>query len=162
MNLSWSGSITGSGISEAGTASIGALVARRLTSYTIHRSVYKRCSKKLGLLVETRRKREHCCWLGRDRMARDANSLIRKGLDLLGDVLEIVADVRERVERAEEPRGAHSSRIASVEEHKAIEEELSTLSTEELHARLAVALAEITDIGDEFARRAHRAEQGSK
>lgn len=95
-------------------------------------------------------------------MARDANSLIRKGLDLLGDVLEIVADVRERVERAEEPRGAHSSRIASVEEHKAIEEELSTLSTEELHARLAVALAEITDIGDEFARRAHRAEQGSK
>jgi hypothetical protein len=95
-------------------------------------------------------------------MARDANSLIRKGLDLLGDVLEIVADVRERVERAEEPRGTYSSRIASVEEHKATEEKLSTLSTEELHARLAVALTEITDISDEFARRAHRAEQGNK
>ena len=89
------------------------------------------------------------------RMARDANSLIRKGLDLLEDVLEVVADVRDRVEGTDEHRGAHS-RVASIEEHKATEENLSTLSTEELHARLVAALAEIADIGEELARRAEQ------
>ena len=88
-------------------------------------------------------------------MARDANSLIHKGLDLLGDVLEVVADVRERVESTDEHRGAPRG-IASIEEHKATEEDFSTLSTEELHARLVVALAEIADIGEELARRAEQ------
>jgi uncharacterized small protein (DUF1192 family) len=86
-------------------------------------------------------------------MARDTNSLIRKGLDLLEDVLEVVADVRERVEGTDEHHGA-PGRIASIEEHKPTEENLSTLSTEELHARLVVDLAEIADIGEELARRA--------
>jgi hypothetical protein len=35
-------------------------------------------------------------------MPRGTDSLIQKGLNLLGDVLEVVADVRERVESADE------------------------------------------------------------
>jgi hypothetical protein len=88
-------------------------------------------------------------------MARDKNSLIRKGLYLLEDVLEVVADVRERVEGSDEHRGA-PSRIVSIEEHKATEKNLSALSIEELHVRLVVDLAEIADIGEELARRAER------
>jgi hypothetical protein len=99
-------------------------------------------------------------FLGRERMARDANSLIRRGLDLLQDVLEVVADVREGVDSTGEHRGAPRGRaVASIEEHNTSDEDLSALSTEELHARLVAALAEVADIGEELAR---RAEQGGR
>jgi uncharacterized small protein (DUF1192 family) len=89
-------------------------------------------------------------------MPRDANLLIRRGLDLLEDVLEIVADVRKRVEGTDEYDRGSSRKIASIEEHKATDEDLSVLSTKELHDRLVVALAEIADIGEELARRAEQ------
>jgi hypothetical protein len=88
-------------------------------------------------------------------MTRDANSLIRRGLDLLQDVLEVVADVREGAGSTGEHRGASRGRVvASIEEHKTSEEVLSAFSTEELHTRLVTALTEVADIGEELARRA--------
>jgi hypothetical protein len=88
-------------------------------------------------------------------MTRDANSLIRRGLDLLQDVLEVVADVREGDGSTGEYRGAPTGRVVPpIEEHKTSDEELSAPSTEELHARLVAALAELADIGEELARRA--------
>jgi hypothetical protein len=89
-------------------------------------------------------------------MTRDANSLIHRGLDLLQDVLEVVADVREGGgESAGEHRVApHGRVVTSSEEHKTNDEDLSAHSTGELHARLLAALAEAADIGEELARRA--------
>jgi hypothetical protein len=62
-------------------------------------------------------------------MARDANPLIRKGLDLLEDILKVVADVRERAEETDEHSRVPSSRIASIEEHKVTNEDLSATKT---------------------------------
>jgi hypothetical protein len=87
-------------------------------------------------------------------MPRDANPLISKGSGLLEDVLKVVADVRERAEEADQQDRAPSRRIAFIEEHKATDEDLAHLSPEELHDRLASALVEIADIGEELARRA--------
>jgi hypothetical protein len=93
--------------------------------------------------------------LGKDDcMARDANPLIRKGLDLLEDILKVVADVRERAEETDEHSRVPSRRIASIEEHKVTNEDLSDLSTKELHDRLVGALVEMADVGEELARRA--------
>jgi hypothetical protein len=94
-------------------------------------------------------------------MTRDANSLIRRGLDLLQDVLEVVADVREGGGPSTgEHRGAPRGRVAaSIEENKTNEELLSAFSTEELHARLVAALAEVADLAEELA---ERAEHGAR
>ncbi len=90
-------------------------------------------------------------------MTRDANSLIRRGLDLLQDLLEVVADVREGAGSTGEHRGAPRGRVAaSIEENKTNEELLSAFSTEELHARLVAALAEVADLAEELAERAER------
>jgi hypothetical protein len=89
-------------------------------------------------------------------MTRDANSLIRRGLDILQDVLEVVADVREGTGSTGEHRGAPRGRVVpSIEEHKTSDEELSAFSTEELYARLVAAVADVADIGEELARRAY-------
>jgi hypothetical protein len=94
-------------------------------------------------------------------MTRDANSLVRRGLDLLQDILEVVADVREGAGSTGEHRGASHDRVVpSIEEHKTSDEDLSALSTEELHARLVSALAEAADIGEELARRAEHGARG--
>jgi hypothetical protein len=87
-------------------------------------------------------------------MARDANPLIRKGLDLLEDILKVVADVRERAEETDEHSRVPSRRIASIEENEVTNEDLSDLSTKELHDRLVGALVEMADVGEELARRA--------
>ena len=89
-------------------------------------------------------------------MARDTDSLIQKGLNLLRDVLEVVADVRERVESADEQRRGTPRRIVSNEEVGATGEDISVLSSEELYARLLIALTEIADVGEELARRAEQ------
>jgi hypothetical protein len=88
-------------------------------------------------------------------MARDMNSLIQKGLDLLEDVLEVVAEVRERVESADEQHRGTPKRIVS-NEVEATGEDISVLSSEELHARLLIALTEMADVGEELARRAEQ------
>ena len=79
-------------------------------------------------------------------MARGSNSLIGKVLE---DVLEVVADVRERAEGIEQHRDA--PKMASIERRRSTDEDLSTLPTKELHDRLVVALVEIADIGEELA-----------
>ena len=89
-------------------------------------------------------------------MARDTNSLIQKGLNLLGDVLEVVADVRERVESTDEQHRGAPRRTVSIEEIKTTGEDISVLSSEELHDRLLIALTEIADIGEELTRRAEQ------
>ncbi len=95
-------------------------------------------------------------------MTRDANSLVHRGLDLLQDVLEVVADTREgRGGSTGEHRAASRRRVVpSIEEHKTSDEDLSALSTGELHARLVAALAEAADIGEELARRAEPGARG--
>ena len=91
-------------------------------------------------------------------MTRDVNSIIHRGLDLLQDVLEMVADVREGGggSTGEHRVAPHGRVVPSIEEHKTSDEELTALSTEELHARLVAALAEAADIGEELARRAEQ------
>ena len=89
-------------------------------------------------------------------MARDTDSLIQKGLNLLRDVLEVVADVRERVESADEQHRGTPRRIVSNGEVEATGEDISVLSSEELYARLLIALTEIADVGEELARRAEQ------
>ena len=89
-------------------------------------------------------------------MARDTNSLLQKGFNLLEDVLEVVADVRERVESTDEQHRDALERTVSIEAVKATGEDMSVLSSEELHARLLIALTEIADIGEELARRAEQ------
>ena len=117
---------------------------------------WKGYSPKFGFVGWNRTEAGTQLLVGKDRMPRDANLLIRRGLDLLEDVLEIVADVRKRVEGTDEYDRGSSRKIASIEEHKATDEDLSVLSTKELHNRLVVALAEIADIGEELARRAEQ------
>ena len=89
-------------------------------------------------------------------MARDMNSLIQKGLDLLEDVLEVVAEVRERGESTDEQHRGTPKRIVSNEEGEATGEDISVLSSEELHARPLIALTEMADVGEELARRAEQ------
>ncbi len=89
-------------------------------------------------------------------MPRGTDSLIQKGLNLLGDVLEVVADVHERVESADEQHRGTPKRIVSNEEVEATGEDISVLSSEELHARLLIALTEMADVGEELARRAEQ------
>ena len=89
-------------------------------------------------------------------MARDTDSLIQKGLNLLGDVLEVVADVRERIESADEQHRGTPRRIVSNGEVEATGEDISVLSSKELYARLLIALTEIADVGEELARRAEQ------
>ena len=85
-------------------------------------------------------------------MTRDSNSFISK---VLKDMLEVVGDVRERAEGIEHHREG-PPRITSIERRRSTDEDLSTLSTKELHDRFTVALVEIADIGDELARRSEQ------
>ena len=66
--------------------------------------------------------------------------------------------MRERVESADEQhRGTpRRRRIVSNEEVEATGEDISVLSSEELYARLLIALTEIADVGEELARRAEQ------
>jgi hypothetical protein len=112
------------------------------------------CSKKVSSWFELKPS-GNTTVCRKDRMTRDANSLIRRGLDLLQDVLEVVTDVREGAGTTGEYRGAPPGRVVrSIKGHKTGDEDLSALSTEELHIRLVAALAEVGDIGEELAQRA--------